>query len=268
MKCPKCGFITFDHRQICPRCNKDISAEREKMHLPDFRPSPPSLLGGLTGDVNETSMGLKMRGPGAIAEAGLSPEDSQAIEAMEEAFKDSQDLEIQLEPEEEAKPTKPKESIDLPTLAEETEKTEVPEQEASLELSLEEEAGDEVPLDIEELTLEEGETEAPLEEDFVLEPEQPPTEEAAGAPKVDEETLSFDLKELLGEDAEIAFDEKATDEEGAVLDLEGVEPEGQAVETEPKPSPEEGAEAEEDLSLDLESLDLDLELEEPEDKSS
>ncbi len=47
MKCPKCNYISFDSNLICPKCNKDISIEREKINLPSFKPNPPFLLGSL-----------------------------------------------------------------------------------------------------------------------------------------------------------------------------------------------------------------------------
>jgi hypothetical protein len=57
MKCPKCGYISFDYNLSCPKCNKDISSEQEKLHIPAFRPDPPSLLGVLTGEANESHIG-------------------------------------------------------------------------------------------------------------------------------------------------------------------------------------------------------------------
>jgi hypothetical protein len=53
MKCPKCSYVSFDYNLTCPKCDKDISSEQEKLHLPAFRPDPLFLLGALTGDVNE-----------------------------------------------------------------------------------------------------------------------------------------------------------------------------------------------------------------------
>ena len=50
MKCPKCNYVSFDYNQVCPKCNKDVSAEQQRMNLPAYRPSPLSLLGGLTGE--------------------------------------------------------------------------------------------------------------------------------------------------------------------------------------------------------------------------
>ena len=57
MKCPKCGYVSFDYNLSCPKCNKDISSEQEKLHIPAFRPDPPFLLGALTGEVNESHVG-------------------------------------------------------------------------------------------------------------------------------------------------------------------------------------------------------------------
>jgi predicted nucleic acid-binding Zn-ribbon protein len=56
MKCSNCGYISFDYNQSCPKCDKDISAERAKLNLPDYRSNPPFLLGALTGQVNESEV--------------------------------------------------------------------------------------------------------------------------------------------------------------------------------------------------------------------
>lgn len=59
MKCPKCGYVSFDYNQTCPKCTKDISSEQQKMNLPPFRPDPPMLLGSLIGDADESqSLGI------------------------------------------------------------------------------------------------------------------------------------------------------------------------------------------------------------------
>ncbi|HOP31603.1 MAG TPA: hypothetical protein PKZ64_18670 [Spirochaetota bacterium] len=50
MKCPKCGYTSFDYSQPCPKCNKDISSERKKMNLPLYRHTPFFFLGTLLGE--------------------------------------------------------------------------------------------------------------------------------------------------------------------------------------------------------------------------
>jgi hypothetical protein len=57
MKCPKCGYFSFEYILSCPKCSKDISSEQEKLHIPAFRPDPPFLLGALTGEANESQIG-------------------------------------------------------------------------------------------------------------------------------------------------------------------------------------------------------------------
>jgi hypothetical protein len=54
MKCPKCGYVSFDYNESCPKCDEDIRAERTKLNLSDYRWDPPFLLGALTGQVDES----------------------------------------------------------------------------------------------------------------------------------------------------------------------------------------------------------------------
>ena len=58
MKCPKCRFISFDYNQVCPICEKDLTAVRSVLNLPDFKPNPPFLLSLLTGDVDHREFEL------------------------------------------------------------------------------------------------------------------------------------------------------------------------------------------------------------------
>ncbi|MFZ0448372.1 MAG: hypothetical protein WAL98_03955 [Desulfatiglandaceae bacterium] len=66
MKCPKCGYISFDYNQICPKCSKDIGNEQKKLNLPAFKPDPPYLLEALTGSASESRIGLE---PGTFVES-------------------------------------------------------------------------------------------------------------------------------------------------------------------------------------------------------
>jgi hypothetical protein len=50
MKCPKCGYVSFDHHQVCPKCRKDVLAEQRRLNLPDYQPDPPFFLGALTSE--------------------------------------------------------------------------------------------------------------------------------------------------------------------------------------------------------------------------
>ena len=101
MRCPKCGYISFDYNQVCPKCNKDITGERAKMNLPSFRPTPPSLLGALTGEANESSVNLGVSVPTEPEmieqELDVSLDDSGEISVDDIAFDEGQDLDINLE---------------------------------------------------------------------------------------------------------------------------------------------------------------------------
>jgi hypothetical protein len=65
MRCAKCGYVSFDHLNNCPKCSKDLSGSREDLNLLDFRPEVPFLLGSLVGE---------MEGGGAQQELSLTQE--------------------------------------------------------------------------------------------------------------------------------------------------------------------------------------------------
>jgi hypothetical protein len=44
MRCPKCGFITFDHLETCTKCGKDISAVSEQLSGTVLKAVPPVFL--------------------------------------------------------------------------------------------------------------------------------------------------------------------------------------------------------------------------------
>lgn len=104
MKCPKCGYISFDYNQVCPKCNKDISSEQAKLNIPPFQPNTPSLLGALTGEVNESQIGLRVDTTNILEESlpqgipGIV--DSSIEDTGHFAFDDTDDSQIEFEGEE------------------------------------------------------------------------------------------------------------------------------------------------------------------------
>jgi hypothetical protein len=44
MRCPKCGFISFDHVEACLRCNKDITKATSQLEGTTYNVTPPSFL--------------------------------------------------------------------------------------------------------------------------------------------------------------------------------------------------------------------------------
>ncbi len=89
MKCPKCGYVSFDHHQVCPKCSKDVLAEQRRLNLPDYKPDPPSFLGALTGESGPaTAVSDSFQESGATIEFGGSlqstaPDDAALSSPME-----------------------------------------------------------------------------------------------------------------------------------------------------------------------------------------
>ncbi|MBF0550785.1 MAG: hypothetical protein HQK60_09625 [Deltaproteobacteria bacterium] len=52
MKCPKCGFISFDYNENCPHCQRELASVGAAWTLPVMKPQTPFLLGAL---LDETS---------------------------------------------------------------------------------------------------------------------------------------------------------------------------------------------------------------------
>jgi hypothetical protein len=259
MKCPKCGYMSFDFNQICPKCTKDISVERDKMSLLPFRPAPPSLLGALTGEASDSNIGLSVTASGAFTDTGgetpFSPEDSQTIEAMEEAFEDSQSFEMQIEatPEEET-PFSTEESnealssdledliidgSDVPAI-----ETELETEEDAVSLDFDDLSGDETEIFFDEDITEGGEDGDNLSLD--LDPLEL---------DIEPETASLDLDDSSDEEQLSALDENVTEAGEDEFSI--------AVEEFTSDDAVETVEAKDEIdSLDLEDLELDLDLEE------
>ena len=54
MKCPKCKYTAFDYLDSCPRCGKDLVAEKANLNIFSFKPSPLFLLGSVTSDLKDS----------------------------------------------------------------------------------------------------------------------------------------------------------------------------------------------------------------------
>lgn len=251
MKCPKCGYISFDYNEVCPKCNKNIAALRDKMSLPSYKAAPLSMLKALTGEASDTDADISVQVSEDTAsvleeEEGLSLEDSQAIEAMEKTFKDSQEFDMQLE-------------TTLDEVWDDTPKEDA----ADLSLDIED-------LPIEDARFEPAQAEDAAEIETIVDSDLLPTE--GGDPEktalfepveADEETTGFNLDDLSqsesGPISEVTLQEKAEDD--VPIDLEGL---ASALE-EPTKNLNQPIKTED---LELEDLNLDLDLEGTDLKSS
>src|SRR4030042_632265 len=95
MRCPKCGYISFDYNQVCPKCNKNSADEQAKPNIPAFRPTPPSLLGVLTGEADESNIGLESnlsRSMSDSNEMDVGLDESVGIGTSETELDEGQDL--------------------------------------------------------------------------------------------------------------------------------------------------------------------------------
>lgn len=101
MKCPKCGYISFDYNTSCPKCNKDISAEQKKLNLPSFMPDPLPLLGSLIGSAGGVQAGLAMEGMADTLRLDHLPDVSisgpEELDAKTLAGGQEEEMEIELE---------------------------------------------------------------------------------------------------------------------------------------------------------------------------
>ena len=291
MKCPKCGYISFDYNQVCPKCSKDISAEQGRLNLPSFRPDTPFLLESLVGEGEESDIGLDSGTyvdiEGDTAEFGTEGfGDSGAVDTDGVEFGDS------LEPDEEAGAVVDEdllstfdfEEVETDTSDAEVsfdtsvtdfdlesdeegigtttgEITEEPEEEAEISLS---EPAVQEDASLDDLDLTEGTERA--EAEFEEGEESP---EVAVVPEglvgqdvtVDMEPPDSELQE-----AARATDLWTEDSEEVALDLDDltVDETGELkVDTE-----EAVSEEEDDLSLDLDDLDVELDLDDSEEKPS
>jgi hypothetical protein len=98
MRCPKCGYISFDYNKFCPKCNKDISDEQTKLNLYNYKHNTPSLLGMLVGAGDESSSGFTLDSATALqrSDAAIEDKSSAIIEHGIDFSDDDQDLEISL----------------------------------------------------------------------------------------------------------------------------------------------------------------------------
>jgi hypothetical protein len=117
MKCPKCGYVSFDYNLSCPKCGKDISSEQERLNLPAFKPNPLSLLGTLTGEAGEPSVelsGAESTNLSFTREAVQTFDEPSLMDTGGGGLDASDDLGLTLEADE-PKPTKDTGEFDLDT---------------------------------------------------------------------------------------------------------------------------------------------------------
>lgn len=87
MRCPKCGFITFDHAASCSKCKTDLQGVGGGFQGTSVNVQPPSLLGSVTKQSAEPSV------DDMLEEHGMSFDDAPADEESLDLMSDS-DLDV------------------------------------------------------------------------------------------------------------------------------------------------------------------------------
>ncbi|MDY6972010.1 MAG: hypothetical protein SV775_06750, partial [Thermodesulfobacteriota bacterium] len=222
MKCPKCSYVSFDYNKVCPKCEKDIAAEMERINFLSFRPNPPFLLSALIGETGEAStIQIEISGDssGVPPEEGISPEDSQVIEPMEIAFEDSQEIDVQLGPTSGREAEESLEDVDLSDLAPETVETELQLDEPGIDLSLDE-TSEELSIGFEK-TESGGPADQAVEEEITLELDD--LEPFSSASPDLSETAVLEPSEQEDDGVSLELDGLSPEESGISLDEETIE---------------------------------------------
>lgn len=47
MKCPQCGYTSFDYVESCEKCGNDLTSARTLLNIPPVKPNTPSFLSAL-----------------------------------------------------------------------------------------------------------------------------------------------------------------------------------------------------------------------------
>jgi hypothetical protein len=239
MKCPKCKFITFDYFDTCPRCGKDMTAEKTRLNIFSIKPNPPFMLGSLTGDMSDSAFGIE-----ALEQTKGEPE---SIEMKaEEIYDDGSELDITIDEKPVSEPDKDLE-LDIDDIGMSPESKEVE------------------PDFISDQNTTELKEESVVDEDVSEEAAQE-TELGKISDELDLESedleLKIDLEDMKNLDKEPSLDQdKPSESDEGDLELPplGEEEEEEAAQE------EEPEKDEEELDLASEDLELDLELDEDED---
>lgn len=80
MKCPKCGYISFDHHDSCPKCKKNVSSTRGQLNLPGFEIRTPAFLAGTAAQAVDAG-GIRIEEiSGSVGAANLDAEGALAVD--------------------------------------------------------------------------------------------------------------------------------------------------------------------------------------------
>ena len=190
MRCPKCGFISFDHLAACAKCGRDISEVASELQGTSIKVEAPMFLSGALAALSESEESFEDHAMEADGDEGID-------------F----DMEMEADEEEAGEMTAAEEDVDF-SFEKEAEEFEVAE-EADIGLAEPEEAAD-------------FEIEAKAEEEPELEKAEDSFEELDFLGGVDDEEeggLEFDLEDFM-EDIDDDKPEASATEDTVDIDLD------------------------------------------------
>jgi len=96
MRCPKCGFYSFDFLDECPKCKQDWRELKEKLGIKSFKPQELNLLEDLLEKVGTTHKEESFTAP---VEPHLESETSIPAQHEEAPPAETEVVEMEIEPE-------------------------------------------------------------------------------------------------------------------------------------------------------------------------
>lgn len=264
MRCPKCGYVSFDHNDSCPKCRRNLITERDQLNLPSYAPDPPYFLGRLLGESGEASVAYHSAKNGEfnVLEEELEFE-SEAPEVQIPAAAITEEKEIEIELESIS-------DVDNPPLDQDHSATST--EADTLEITTSEQSEEDLSLDFEpEETLSDLEIEEPSVADipqqqgtasdepdsFVFEMEDITLDEPTPKEELDLELVEDDLSEVSIDVPESVVDEEDFTLEENVSFVDGITQVLEPVvseETAPSTDAQEGPQIDSELFLNLEEL--------------
>ena len=201
MRCPKCGFISFDHLASCSKCGRDISEVASELQGTSIKVEPPMFLSGALAAFAESEESFEEHAMEDDVAGGIDFNMEMEDEAVEMDAA-AEDVDFSFEEEEEAFDVAPEGDADF----------EIVEEEEGADISLAEAEAEEAGIAEEDVDIE---LEAEAEDTF---------EELDFMSSVDEEEggLEFDLEDFI-EDRDDDEPQTSGDADVEGLDLDDEE---------------------------------------------
>jgi len=197
MRCPKCGFISFDHLTSCAKCGRDVSEAASELQGTSIKAELPMFLGTALAAYSEREESFEDHAMEAEVDEGIDfsmEEEVAEEEVVEVAAEEDVDFSFEEEVEEE-------ETADISLAEAEAEEAAGTEEAEEADFTLEAEADEEVVTEEAEDSFEELDFMSAVDE-----------EEDSG--------LEFDLEDFLEEDDDTSKKSGAADESDIDLNLD------------------------------------------------